>query len=428
LQHVLALMGEQDLASYSMTVTPWGERWFSPDVARAVPYTRFPEHAWTDQLFGGLTRVERDKDGTVTGWATTDLLSLPELRSVSLPRAIVTRRNVLSPRARTDTFGPYRKHKERVLSERMGRPGRQTRLPDQRARVQEFVRQAQRHGGNIGAQVFQSVELMSMGLPGDAASLLAVPPKLSVARTDATTDWVYVDLGEVKGGVAQGVFTTVADIADNAAMGDTVNVMPASFYHKQMGQAVADVLPAATEVLRELMRYGITVRVPATDSGSAELRREMIRYLRDNGYVTVDGKPDTFEPRPRAEQTQARAAFESLLRRATRRTNRNRVLIVHTDQITTTNENAIYPVNGGLEKLGSYDLREVVQTARYAGYAPMLGLTGEQRTHVITTLLRVLDSEAGREYLQSMSEAKTTEDLADLRQALDDLRGKLVNA
>src|SRR5690606_1827108 len=101
--------------------------------------------------------------------------------------------------------------------------------------------------------------LMSMGLHGDAASLLAVPRQVSVATNDATTDWVYVHLGEVKGGVAQGVFTAASDIADNAAMGDTVNVMPASFYHRQMGQSVADVLPAATEVLRELMRYGITV-------------------------------------------------------------------------------------------------------------------------------------------------------------------------
>jgi hypothetical protein len=425
LQHVLALMGELDLASQNMVVTPWGERLFSPDVSRAVQYTKFPAHAWSNQMLGGFTAVETDDTGAITGWATKDLLAEPQLLSQTLPRATVRNRNGIAPRGRFDFYGPYRKHQEKVYADRAGDSRSQTHWAELKAKARSLAVLQE----NIGQSVLASVQLSAEGFPLEAAQLLA-PKGIGVSATnDLSTGWTYQHLGEKRGGIYHGMLTKPAEIAGNTTVDDDVYVYAETFYQGERSSAIEKVLPEAQEVLRELMAVGATVHLPGKGPIGGELRRAMATYLKSNDYIETELGSYTFVPRPKAEQTQAAAAFRSMMSGATHRTSRNRVVVEYSAN-TVVNENSIYGVNGGFTQLGSYDTREAVQTARYAGYAPATSPVNNQRQHLSTVLLDVLNSQAGVDYLRTQSGIDPTdkEAEAELQRALADLKGRLIYA
>jgi hypothetical protein len=421
LQHVLALMGEFD--NPRMTVTPSGDQTFSPDVSRAAQYLRFPSGAWTEQMFGGLLNTERDAEGNVTGWATADLLTLPELQNQGLPRVRVRSRNGQTPRSPRDYFGPFRKHEQRVLAERVSRGSQYWAQQKNDAEARVRVIEA-----NVGTQVLQAIELAANGRYVDAARLASVKGPKAKRTNDYSTGWWYIHQGARQGDAFQGIITTSADIEANTAMGDTVYIAASTFLPVHGRIDPAEAFGAAREVLIELAKTGATINLP-TDPAAPDLRRQMVGWLREHNYAEEEAGGGSFVPQPVAARSQVQAASESTLNGATHRTSSNRVL-ADLSPHNPANENSASPVNGGTDMLQQYHLRETVQTARFPDYGPVLSAENTQRTHFIQTLLDLVTRPDGREYLlvQSGVEPTDTAAVAELNRALDALRDRLRQA
>jgi hypothetical protein len=421
LQHVLALMGEFD--NPRMTVTPSGDQTFSPDVSRAAQYQRFPAGAWTEQMFGGFLAVERDAEGRAVGWASADLLTLPELQNQGLPRVRVRSRNGQIPRSPRDYFGPFRKHEQAVLAQRVARGGQY--WAQQRNDAEERVRVVE---ANVATQVLQAIELAANGRYVDAARLASVKGPKAKRTNDYSTGWWYVHQGARQGDTFQGIITTSADIEANTAMGDTVYIAASTFLPVHGRIDPNEAFGAARAVLIELAKTGATINLP-TDPAAPDLRRQMVTWLREHNYAEEEAGGGSFVPQPVAARSQVQAASESTLNGATHRTSSNRVL-ADLSPHNPANENSASPVNGGTDMLQQYHLRETVQTGRFPDYGPVLSAEGEQRTRFIQTLLDLVTRPDAREYLlvQSQVEPTDTAAVAELSRALDALRDRLRQA
>lgn len=425
LQHVLTLMGEQSLPE--QVTAPWGEQAWSPDVSQVPTYTRFPAQAWTEEMFGGLVATVADESGQAVSWGTRDLLEEPELRNQSLPKARVRSYTGVSPSRSRDYWGPFRKHQEKVHGARGQVQGATTKWAEQRKTVRERV--AVRRT-NVGAQVLQAVQLAAEGHAGDASRLLSAPRPDVKATNDFSTAWEYVHHGARNGGVVNGVLSNTQEIGENAAIDDEVIVLASTFSPAKDLLPLEQRLTTARGVLRELMAVGATITLPV-DPLANDLRRELTQFLREHDYRATEPGGETFEPAPRGDVTQSEAAFHSKLNGATWGTSTNRVPIDLADlDFNPIDENAIYTVNGGLGALESYDVPEVVQTARYAGYGLPLSAEANTRAKLINTLLPVLRSEEGRTYLAAQAgvDEGDFEQSKDFVRALDLLEARLVEA
>lgn len=421
LQHVLALMGEQ--SSRDFYQAPRGDLLYSPDISRAQQYLRFPAEAWTDQMFGGLLSVQTDEAGTPTGWSTADLLSQPAFRHQPLPRARVRAHRGQTAHSSRDFFGPFRKHAEQVFGSRGGQnPGK---WAEQRARVRGYVTLPD---SSIAARTMQAVQHVAEGRPGEGAALLARQP-IDVAPTnDLTTGWVYTHFGEQRGSVVNGVLRSVQEIGANAALGDDVYVPASTFIQAHGLTDMQEAFATAAKVLDEIMRTGATIHLPP-DTTAGVLRTQLGAYLREHDYAEQEHGSGVYLPQPSGARPQQTAAFHATLSGADVRSSENRVL-VEFSPLTPQNENSIFSMNGGIGALETYDMREVVQTSRYAGYGLPLSNENDARIHLINTLLPVVRSAAGKAYLAQQSEIADTdrEAAADLGRALEHLEARLLEA
>ena len=423
LHFVLALMGELDLAAYNMAITPWGERLFSPDISQARQYLRFPTHAWTDRLFGGLLTVETAEDGSFSSWGTANLLAEARLRNQSLPRATSYSRNGISRRARRDYWGGRRKHKQEVHDQRRLGAGVQTEWAQQAQDVRALDRRT-----DVSLMAFQYAQLVAEGRPADAARLTA-PKPIDVAPTnDYRTGWRYLPYGGSRG--ERGILLSPTDISQQTAIDDFVIIHAEDFYSgAQDPRTVEDLMPMARDVIDALNEVGATIELPVSQIYGNDLRNAMARYARSNDYVEDGFNTGRFVPRPHAEESQTVAAIHSTLERASFETSANHVLVDHSVH-NATNDGAAFEVNGGFDVMESIDAKDVVQTARFAGYAPLYLTKDNEREHAITLLLKVLRSTAGRAYLreQSQIDPKDAEAVRELDREMDVLRNHLLAA
>lgn len=431
LHFVLALMGERGTAV--PTTTAYGDMGFTLDVSRARAYQDFPAAAWTDAMFGGLVRTERDDQGQITGWATSDLLAQPRLRNMSIPRPRVWGDLGSQPTTGRDFFSGFRAHQADRFAERAQVQGASTRWADQRATVDARVQS----NPNVGQQVMQSVQLQLAGQLR-AAAALSSPQAAPSAGYDLSTAWEYRHFGARSRTGTEGVLAS--DELSRVAFGDTVYVPADSFVNEQKFRRLEDALPEARDVLRQLMGFGATIVLPPSTMAEP-LRSQMRRYLTEAGYVAAGEAVDAFEPVPSSGRTRAELAFHSSLRGAEHRTSQNRVPVSLSD-FNRTNENSIMSVNGGLGAREDYFVREVVQTARYAGYAPPQAFTlgnrqDTARQQIIRILLPLIRTADGRQYLRETSglldlptataedQARAAEAEADFGRALDDFQLRL---
>lgn len=430
LPHVLALMGE--LGARVPTVTPFGDLGFSIDVSRAPQYTNFPAQAWTDGMFGGLLALERD-GAEVTGWASRDLLREPALTNLTMPKPRAYGTPTSQPGGSRDFYSGYRTHARQVHEgrERLGAE----RWIEQDQRVRARVTTAE----NISSQVTQAVQLAATGQNAAAAQMLAPGATPATTRFDMTTAWEYVHRASKAANAVEGELTST-DL-ESAAFGDTVFVPADTFLRASQSADDAELFEEARPVLDRLGALGAKIALPPSGL-AAGLRARMLAHMhRRADYISVDDTGYTFEPAPAVARTRAQIAFGSTLKGARHTLSQNRVPISLSAH-NPVNENAIMSINGGMGGLENYFVREVAQTARYAGYAPPQNVAmGDDadgsRQRVINLLLPVLESDAGRAYLRRVSEldqlpTETQEDAArlvdaerDFERALDQLRDRL---
>lgn len=421
MQHLITLTGDQ--SSQQGFVTPFGDRTFSPDTARAPIFDRFPAHAWTDQMYGGFTRVERDSNGNVTGFATADLMEQPFIQNQSLPKARVRSYTPPTPAERGDYYGPYQKIQERIYEDREKLGA--SRWAEQRKAVwQSFANR----DANIAQRVIQAVNNTLEGRVGAAARLhTPITDMDAVSSTELSTAWRYVHRGAREALQMVGILTRIEQIREQAAPNDQVIVDPAEFLLR--GEPNHDAaLAEAVPVLRALMDQGATILLPEMPAGGV-LRRDMAAYLRENNYAETDRFSGEFVPQAATVGSQQRAAFASRLNRVVRRTSRNRALL-DLSLWNNQNENSIYNVNGGIGGLETLDLHEVVQTGRYASYGLPLTPGKKYRQRVISELLPLLRSDEALAYLREQSgiEEGNSEELADFERAIKLLHDRLVEA
>lgn len=420
MEHILALMGEKDLSDETFTV--FGVRDYRIDMDRAQPYVRFPEEAWTE-MFPGL--VARDDSGA---WATRELLKEPGVAHMSLPRASMRhfdRQPALT--INQDPWLPWRKEQERVLEQRRNSGLAGTFYAAQRETIRDtFAQRSQ----NAQYQTAQAVQALLEGRHLAAAQLKNNDRSTEVASHDLTTGWWYVTRGALTAGVQHGVLRTAADISSQTTLGDVIHVRPEEFLLTGVRDGDSAQERLAFEMLDAAMGQGVTIHIPvALDNRAVELRRKMVQHLRQRNYSAQYAGGDEFSPAVRELRSQTEEAYHSTLRQATHRTAMNRVVVDLSDLGSGgANENAIWSVNGGIGALENYFVREVYQTARYAGYTPPA--TREQELAVITRLLPLLQSEAGRNYLFDRSQYKRElssqeEARRDLQLAIDRLVDRL---
>lgn len=421
MQHLLTLMGEETSA---IVVTPSGDLDHTPDVAAARQYTGFPANAWTTDMFDGLVRL--DESGT--GWATADLLDNEKLRNLSLPKSRVMAKSGQAAGNGRDFFSGFRKLQQAIQSARAGQANPSgTRWSEQRQTVQNRMAS----NPNIMGTVLNAVQLAGVGGHVASAAMLA-PARPAEGTNDTSTAFEYVHRGARAGSAVEGVLYSENIGEANAAspgLGDQVYIPAGTFLQSASVQTAEEIFPEAREVLSRLMGTGSTIILPVAP-GAEELRARMLGYLREHSYSPTEEGGDTFVPQPTAARTQAIAAFRSTLNGATHRTSQNRVplsLSAH----NLVNENSIISFNGGLGGLEDYFVREVGQTARYAGYAPTEAPA--DRVRMVNALLPVLRSESGREYLRTMSDLPTdaverAEAERDFDAALERLTTRLVAA
>lgn len=427
---VLALMGE--LGARVPTVTPFGDLGFSIDVSRATEYRTFPAQAWTESMFGGLVAVQRD-GAEITGWATRDLLREPALANLSMPKPRAYGTPTSQPGGPRDFYSGYRTHAREVHEgrERLGAD----RWIEQDQRVRTRVGTAQ----NISAQVTQAVQLAATGSNAAAAQLMAPVSTSTTTSFDMTTAWEYVHRASRAANAVEGELTSGE--LEQAAFGDTVFVPADTFLRASQNASDDALFEEARPVLDRLGALGAKIAVPPSEL-AAGLRARMLAHLnRRADYVSVDDTGFTFEPSPAVARTRAQIAFASTLKGARHTLSQNRVPISLSAH-NPVNENAIMSVNGGLGANEDYFVREVAQTARYAGYAPAQNVAmgndaDGARQRVISLLLPVLEKPDGRAYLRRVSEldqlpVETEEDRArladaeaDFVRALDQLRDRL---
>lgn len=432
LHFVLGLMGERD-ASVGYP-TAYGDLAFSPDVSQQTPYLDFPAEAWTDSMFGGLLRTQPGPDGAVAGWASADLLNQHELRNLSVPRTRAWGNNTRRPETGRDLYSGYRAHQEQVDATRMGH---HDRLAEQRAQVEERVKS----NPNIGQQEMRAVQLAARG---DllAATRLTAPPRPPSTTYDLSTAWEYQHYGAKNPQGIEGRLSSEG--LDRVRFGDTVYVPAEGFMSERRVRTAEEVFPEAREVLSRLMGFGATIGLPPGETFAEGLRSMLRDYVAAAGYIPVSDADYLYEPAPSAARTRSEAAYASSLKSATIRSSQNRVpisLSIHNE----ANENAILSVNGGIGGLEDYFVREVVQTARYAGYAPVQNFsvgasTDTARQQFLRLMIPLLNKTTGHRYLVNTSglndadtssaeaQARVDEAGRDLERALENLRERLITA
>lgn len=397
LHHVLMLMGEMNLAAYGIAITPNTDRLWSLEVSTVPEYSSFPAEAWTENMLGGLISVVPDENGNFASWDTRELTEEPKLLNLTIPRSSVGSRNGINPRARKKMWEQWRKIQGERAADRRDVRGAQTVWSEQETRMRKL-------GGaneNVMLQAGKAAQLVAEGRSAEA-SRVTPPRKIKTAPTnDMRTGWLYQHRGEKQGGKVQGVLRSPEEILENTMLDDFV-IIPASTFYIGMDQDINDLLPMAYKVIDAMYENGTTIELPVDEIYGGELRHAMAAYARQNGFVETNFNSGTFVPIEHEDKTQARAALESTLSVVRASSAINRALI----DISPDNaqfDGSASEANGGIDMLGSVDIRDIVQTARYPHYGPLALTESNQRAEAIALLLKIVNSKASLAYLRKQS-------------------------
>lgn len=431
--HLLTLMGDQ--TSAGVPVDPHGAG-FSPDVSRLPQFTDFPDQAFTDSMLPGLLRVETDSEGEVTGWYTENLLDQLELRNMGLPRSQAMPVPAHSGPAARDVYASVREHNEAVLAMRAARSDAMTYWATQRKVVNARVREKLE---NIAKNAMISAQLLATGRLTEAAELRDPLVEPAEPSHDYTTDWELYP-ADSRSGVAQGRLATPEAVAEHATLGDNLLLDLGVLVPKTGVVSAQDQFTTLAPYLEAARKVKANITLVTTGMGDATVRKMTHTWLTRNGFaMQSEGQGRRYFPVEVAETTQTRAALNSTLYSTPTYESAGRVLVEQRPHAPIY-ENAGYVVNEGVSDIETYDFREIIQSARYAGYVPLVRdipvrdaqsrKVRNVRKHVLSTLEKVLDSADGRQYLAAQSEMDkaSPDEKQDFRRAMTALRSKIRSA
>ena len=426
LSHVLVAMGELD--GKRMNVTPWEGASYNPNLSKAKQYTRFPDHLFTDQMFGQFLALNPAVEGEPPTWATVDLLELPEINNQRLPKSMPrTLDSAGAARPSSKMLSDIREHDDIIVEKRQRHQDALVYWANRAYSVDQFVATK---SSLIGVNAFLSAQAKKDGDILGSATMQALIPQTPINNATVKTVWVYVHNGSSVGGVSDGVLVRSSEIDENVIAMDRVVVYADSFVEGIGIPTEKDTFPKAREVLDRLVGRQVPIELPEGARTFPPLRSAMIRYLRAQGYAQKDATGAVWVPRVRVEQSQTNEAMLSTLREVRRTTSQNRV-VVSTSAANSVEEGTAHLYNGGLEKMGSITVAESVQTARYAGYAPLTNGMAGRRIEAINLLLPlVAPGSRGRAYFLEMARAGSEEsgEYDETMRALDKLHLRLQSA
>lgn len=414
IDHVLAMMGELELAN-DLALLSW-----TPDadlLRRVRPYLGFPPGVFgADGQFSGFTRLEKDTEGNITGWATADIFDQPDLKNLALPRAPrVHHEPQVGGIARRPDSPFKRERAQRIFEKRANHPQASTKWAAQRVMVQNLSLQ-----DAVEPPLARELKALQARLDGylsDATRYVARSMTTDTASNDLTTDWLYMHTGSKWAGPQQGVLVSKEDIAEHGAPGDKITLLASSFMSRADVDDFNSALRQAKEVIDAIVDAGADVYIP-TPPNLSSLANAMRQYVLERGYVRHADNPHAFGPAIRDSRSQATAAYHSMLDTVRWVSNQNRVLVELLDW-GQTNENSILSVNGGIGALEHIFVRDVVQSARFVEYTP--SMPPAQRDQVVSALHGLLSTAEGSNYLRARSQVKSKEQKADLERALSEL-------